>query len=96
MSATLTEQLYECGHCWRTDVGSPAAGYGGVCRSQIVESCNGEPERIATLVRLCHPNEAGRMDCYRLVTVYGHETPCSNCRSFFPIAGPVDARVTRD
>ena len=25
---------------------------------------------------LCHPNEANRPDCYRLVTVYGHITPC--------------------
>jgi hypothetical protein len=26
---------------------------------------------------LCHPNVSGRPDCYRLVTVYGHKTPCT-------------------
>jgi len=35
--------------------------------------------------RLCHP-DAG-LDCYRLVTVYGHEMPCWCC---------VDVRVLED
>lgn len=30
--------------------------------------------------RLCHPNEAGRPDCYRLVTVYKHPVPCDCAR----------------
>jgi len=28
--------------------------------------------------RLCHPNAKNRPDCYKLVTVYKHETPCKN------------------
>jgi len=27
--------------------------------------------------RLCHPDEG--LDCYRLVTVYGHSVPCGDC-----------------
>lgn len=26
---------------------------------------------------LCHPNASNRPDCYRLVTVYNHEMPCT-------------------
>lgn len=58
---------HPCGHCGATDVGSYAAGYGGV-----------QDER--GYFDLCHPNEAGRPDCYRLVTVYHHGTPCEPCR----------------
>lgn len=28
---------------------------------------------------LCHPDEG--MDCYGLVTIYGHPRPCENCSS---------------
>ena len=27
---------------------------------------------------LCHPNAKNRPNCYQLVTVHGHETPCKN------------------
>ncbi len=36
--------------------------------------------------RLCHPNEPGRPDCFRLVTVYGHTMPC-RCSERAPRAG---------
>lgn len=26
---------------------------------------------------LCHPNEPNRPDCYRLVTIYNHASPCA-------------------
>lgn len=35
---------------------------------------NGEP--------LCHPNAKNRPDCYHLVTLYGHETPCTSKACF--------------
>lgn len=28
---------------------------------------------------LCHPDEG--LDCYRLVTIYGHEMPCRTCQN---------------
>ena len=31
---------------------------------------------------LCHPNAPNRPDCYRLVTVYGHKTPCVRKKCF--------------
>ncbi len=67
--------LTPCGHCGAADVGTFAAGYGFV-----------RDEHGAWT--LCHPNEPGRMDCYHLVTLYKHATPCHPCRSMFPVAGP--------
>jgi hypothetical protein len=29
--------------------------------------------------KLCHPNEPGRPDCYRLVTAHGHKLNCKPC-----------------
>lgn len=30
--------------------------------------------------RVCHPNDAGRPDCYHMITVYRHELPsCPRC-----------------
>ncbi len=69
-----------CGHCGAADVGSYYAGYASMTTE-------------AGTWHLCHPNEVGRMDCYRLVTVYKHATPCPSCRKLFPAAGPVDARA---
>lgn len=44
--------------------------------------------------RLCHPNVAGRPDCYRLVTVYGHRMPC-RCAEHVPRAGDRAAAIWR-
>lgn len=42
-------------------------------------------------IALCHPNEAGRPDCYRLVTVYRHPAadrgarcPCDGTLAYWP------------
>lgn len=59
-----------CGHCGATDVGSPAAGY---ARGAITTATG------VVGATLCHPNETGRPDCYRLVTVYRHNMPCRIC-----------------
>jgi len=37
-------------------------------------------------VPLCHPNEVGRPDCYRLVTVYHHAL--RDCRACRILVGP--------
>jgi len=62
---------YTCDHCGAADVGTPEAGYarGAVTNAagQIVGAT------------LCHPNEPGRPDCYRLVAVYRHPMPCAPC-----------------
>jgi hypothetical protein len=55
----------ECAHCGRTDVGSLAAGWSSV-------SDEGGVDRP-----LCHPIAPDRPDCYRLVAVYHHATPCT-------------------
>jgi hypothetical protein len=42
----------------------------------ICGHCGGPLRGYATLgnIKLCHPDEG--MDCYRLVTLYGHGAPC--------------------
>lgn len=61
MASLVTAE--QCGHCGAMDVGTWAAG-----RSSIGP------------IALCHPRvdtpAGARPDCYRLVTVYGHEMPC--------------------
>lgn len=43
---------------------------------------------------LCHPNERGRPDCYRLVTVYHHEMPCTPCRKSLALGRSEGERPT--
>ena len=57
---------HTCGHCGRTDVGTMAGGYGQARHPETRES-----------VDLCHPSVPGRPDCYRLVTIYHHNMPCT-------------------
>jgi len=52
-----------CDHCGRT-CGDFAGGHSTI--SKIVDG-------QWTTYDLCHPNEAGRPDCYHLVTVWGEE-----------------------
>jgi hypothetical protein len=39
-------------------------------------------------VPLCHPNVAGRPDCYRLVTVFGHPMACRCEERSHPVVRP--------
>lgn len=39
---------------------------------------------------LCHPDEG--MDCFKLVTLYGHATPCDTCT---PVTAPGASEVGR-
>lgn len=41
--------------------------------------CGGRQRGYATVgdAKVCHPDDG--MDCYRLVTVYGHQMPCETC-----------------
>jgi len=89
-------QPRQCGHCRASDVGTFAAGYASITTQTTTEGGPEDGKVETTMTYLCHPNVAGRMDCYRLVTVYDHATPCGNCRSMFPAAGPRDARTPRD
>ncbi len=84
-------QPLTCGHCGATDLGiATRFSYAWI-------SAPGK-RNTRTLQRhtLCRPNQIGRMDCFRLVTVFKHAIACRACRSAFPIAGPPDARERRD
>ena len=50
--------LYTCAHCGQT-CGDYAGGYGGVNYGDLRGT-----------IPLCHPNEPGRPDCYRRVSVW--------------------------
>lgn len=43
------------------------------------EHCGGQRQGYGVIKgkKVCHPDVG--MDCYHLVTVYGHEMPCKNC-----------------
>lgn len=51
-------------------------------KQQVCAHCLTSPIGVAALNDdvLCHPDEA-IMDCYVLVTAYGHPTPCIPCRT---------------
>lgn len=71
-----------CDHCGAADVGSPEAGHS---RGSVTNT-----DGQAVAATLCHPNTAGRPDCYRLVTVYRHDTPCTPC------AAVVQSRIEKE
>ncbi len=75
----LVFPLRKCGHCGREDVGSKEAGFSGISVAD------------GRFIPLCHPNEAGRPDCYTLTTGLGpHTLPCEQCR----VEGAEDADST--
>jgi len=45
--------------------------------SRLMNNFAGGYSRGPTGQVLCHPNATGRPDCYKLVTVYNHEVPCT-------------------
>ena len=51
---------YTCAHCGQT-CGDYAGGYGGVSYAD------------GPVIHLCHPNEPGRPDCYRRVSIYSEQ-----------------------
>lgn len=57
LAVRYANPLRECAHC-----GQMCGDYNGGCGG--VDDPDGNP------VSVCHPNEPGRPDCYRLVTVY--------------------------
>ena len=45
-------------------------------------------------VSVCHPNEAGRPDCFRMITVYGHDTKdCDRCSQDKPWEPVTNAEI---
>jgi len=42
---------------------------------------------------LCHPDVG--IDCYRLVTVYGHPMPCIHCRDARMLMGGIEDELER-
>lgn len=60
-----TSEPRTCGHCGADDVGTLRAG----CAT------------MGDGTYLCHPYTGDRADCYRLVTIYHHPMPCSDCRN---------------
>lgn len=56
--------LPPCGHCGRR-AGEPGGASGWAKVNNLL---------------VCHPNAADRPDCYRMITVYGHQiVACDRC-----------------
>ena len=67
----------------------------GHCGRDDVGSFNGGTSSVGE-THLCHPDEPGRPDCYRLVTVYRHGMDCDPCKitkSWSDLGLPVGVRT---
>lgn len=61
-----------------------------MAKSNLCAHCLLEPRGYATGGddRLCHPDTG--IDCYRLVTVYHHPTPCQHCHEARLLMGGIE------